>query len=286
MEENAVFEQKKELERLNMQDELFRPYEQPVYERVLDRPGLLVLDIGSNDGTKTAHRLSHKNVKTVIGLDHNRGLVDAAGKKNGGGCGGTRFVFCACDVERMDFEAQLRACMEAENVLAFDVIHLSFILMHMKSPEKLLARLKHVLAPDGKLLIVDVDDDLSSLTPDRYGLFGEFRQMLARDPFAGDRTCGGRLGAILNRVGYSRIVRERDALRADRTEFRKKEQMFEVFCSYLAEDAAALRERDPANEEYVRWETWLGQNYERLHSAVTAEDTEFSIGIPVITAAI
>lgn len=269
-----------------MQEELFKPYEQPVYERVLDRPGLLVLDIGSNDGTKTVQRLDYKNVKTVIGLDHNRGLVDAAGKKYSGRCGGTRFVFCVCDVERMDFETQLRACMKTENVPAFDVVHLSFILMHMKNPEKLLERLKHVLAPDGKLLIVDVDDDLSSLTPDRYGLFGEFKGMLARDPFAGDRTCGGRLPDILNRVGYSRIVGERDALCADQTEFRKKEEMFEVFCSYLAEDTAALRKREPANEDYVRWETWLGQNYERLRSAVMAGDTVFSIGIRMITAAI
>lgn len=287
MEENAIFQQKKELERLNMQDELFRPYEQPVYERVLDRPGLLVLDIGSNDGTKTVHRLRHKNVKKVIGLDRSQALVGAAGERYGGGAhGGTQFVFCACDVEHMDFEAQLRACMEAEEVPAFDVIHLSFILMHLRHPEKLLALLKAVLAPDGKLLIVDADDDLSNLAPDRYGLFEEFKQMLVRDPFAGSRTCGGRLPGILNRAGYSRIMRERDALRAGRAESRKKEQMFEVFCSYLAEDAAALRKREPGNEEYVRWETWLDQNYEQLRSAVMAGDAAFSIGIRMITAAV
>ncbi len=53
--------------------------EQPVYRRLLEgRSGLRVLDVGSNNGSKTADRFAHPSVAKIIGLEYNQNLVDQA----------------------------------------------------------------------------------------------------------------------------------------------------------------------------------------------------------------
>ncbi|MCC8157016.1 MAG: methyltransferase domain-containing protein [Oscillospiraceae bacterium] len=278
MKEVTVFQQRKEIERLSIQEKLFFPYEQPVYEKVLARPRRFVLDIGANDGRKTLKRFSHTLTKKVIGLECNAKLVQTA-RNN---CTDARFSFYHMDVEDGSFVPHIREVMREQDIPAFDVIHLSFVLMHLEDPATLLEKLKTLLMPEGVLMVMDMNDELSEITPDKGGRFSEFKRFLQLDPCAGDRVCAKKLPKLLSQLGYQNITIEREKLAAAPTELQKKQDMFEVFCSYLQEDMKILREQDADNLEYIRCVDWLERNYAALHEDALSCDTAFSLGVCMI----
>lgn len=279
MKEFAVFQQKQEIERLSVQEELFFPYEQPVYQKVFAQPRQFVLDIGSNDGRKTVKRFANTHTQKVIGLECNSELITAA-RTN---CTDSRFSFFHCDVEDEHFMSCIQQIMAAESIPAFDVIHLSFVLMHLRDAASLLAQLRPLLAHDGVLMVIDVNDEQSNVVPDKCSHFSEFKQLLCVDPYAGDRKCGAKLPELLSRSGYKNITLEREKLVASPAENQKKQNMFAVFCSYLQDDVKILLQEDAANLAYIRCEDWLKHNYEVLCNDVLSKETLFTIGVSIIT---
>ncbi len=278
MEEN-IYQEERELERLRIQEQLLAPYEIPVYDKVLDHSGMIVLDIGSNDGTKIRNRFWNAKVEKLIGLERQDALTQTA-RRN---CPEQRFSFYTCDVESDDFETELQTIMNAEGVCGFDLIHLSYVLVHLKEPKKLLKRLRKYLLPGGRLFVAEVDDSSSAVLPDKGGLFETFLSLLQLDPFSGDRMCGAKLPALLEEAGYVHIVQERDVLRAEGSDTEKKAEMFEVFCSYLAEDLKGLLREEPDRADYRQAQQWLEQNYERMRDEIVHSDVEFVMGERIMT---
>ncbi|MCD7887453.1 MAG: class I SAM-dependent methyltransferase [Clostridiales bacterium] len=278
MKEVTVFQQKQEMERLSTQEDLFSPYEQPVYEKVLAQPRRFILDIGTNDGRKTVRRFSASSMQKTIGLECNAELVQNARNH----CTDSRFFFYHLDVEDSSFVPHVREIMKSQQIPAFDVIHLSFVLMHLREPAALLEKLKPLLAPEGVLMVMDVNDELSALTPDQECRFSQFKYFLQLDPCAGDRTCAKKLPKLLEQLGYRNITMERETLAAPPEETQKKQSMFEVFCSYLQDDMELLRRQDAECLDYIRCENWLNRNYEALRKDVLSGDTAFSLGVSII----
>lgn len=279
MKEIAVYKQEQEIERLSVQEEILLSYEQPVYQKVFASPRRFVLDIGSNDGRKTAKRFTNIHTEKVIGLECNYELTEKA-RAN---CKDSRFSFFTCDVEDENFAAFIRQIMSEENIPAFDVIHISFVLMHLRDSAALLSKLRPLLAKGGILMIFDVNDEESRVQPDKCNLFSQFKAHLQLDPYAGDRICGAKLPELLSKSGYKDITLERERLEASTSEIQKKHDMFDIFCSYLGEDIKLLRKEDPANLDYVRCEDWLAHNYEALCKNILSEDSLFTLGVSLIT---
>jgi len=265
MKEIAVYKQNQEIERLSVQEELFLSYEQPVYEKIFETPRRFVLDIGSNDGRKTVKRFADKHIQKVIGLECNSELIKTA-RTN---CTDSRFSFFNCDVEDENFMSCIKQIMTDENIPGFDVIHLSFVLMHLRDFALLLAQLRSLLARDG--------------VPDKCNLFKEFKELLLLDPYAGDRRCGAKIPELLWKSGYKNITLEKEKLVASHAEIQKKQNMFDVFCSYLQDDVKILLEEDAANLDYLRCEEWLKHNYKALCNNVLSNETLFTIGVSIIT---
>ncbi|MCD8331774.1 MAG: class I SAM-dependent methyltransferase [Oscillospiraceae bacterium] len=278
MEEITVFQQEQEIERLGVQEDLFSPYEQPVYEEVFARLKRFVLDIGANDGRKTVSRFSNPSIQKVIGLEYNAELVQLA-REN---CADGRFSFYHFDVEDRSFVPRLKEMMEEQSIPGFDVIHLSFVLMHLRDPAALLEKLKMLLMPKGMLMVMDVNDELSAITPDQGGRFSQFKRFLQLDPCAGDRICAKKMPKLLERLGYQNISLKWEKLAASPGETKKKQAMFEVFCSYLQEDMKMLRDQDTDNLDYIRCEDWLERNYAALRQDALSRDTAFSLGVSMI----
>lgn len=275
-----VFQQERERKRLAIQNRLMKEYEQPVYTRLLCQgSGLNILDVGCNDGGKTAERFSRDNVRRVIGLEYHGGLAEQAQKAYGGG----RFAFYQCDVEAPDFAGRLRKLMERNHVECFHVIHISFVLLHLKDPGRLLGQLRGFLAPGGRLILVEPNDMASMVSPDPQGLLQHFLYILSQDPLAGDRTCGARLPALLDGCGFRNISIEETAVRAGPGELQKKEEIFEVFFSYLLWDLELLKRQKPDCGPYRAHLKWMEQHYEDLRSLVLAERAVVLMGVSIVT---
>lgn len=280
MENNNVFQEKKEINRLVVQNRLLKAYDEPIYQRIISgRSNLKLLDIGCNDGSKTTDRFSCENITQVIGLEYHNDLAVQAQKSYGN----DSFAFYQCDVEDSDFAEQLSLLMEQNGVEAFDIIHISFVLMHLKNPIKLLAVLRRFLSVGGQLIVVEADDTVSEVTPDPLGLFQGFLDILRLDPFSGNRDCGSKLSDLLWESGYQQIVLENTLIQAGKWEMQKKCDIFTTFFSYLPQDVQLLQKQEQHNVEYAEWAAWLDQHFAALRNLILAKGTDVSIGIRMMT---
>ena len=274
-----VFLDEMELKRLVTQGRLLSGYEQPIYQKIIaGRSGLTLLDVGCNNGWKTKERFLNKDFEKIIGIDCLGSLVAQAKEE----FEDEVFSFYTCDVTEENFAENLRQIMYKENVQAFDVIHCSFILMHTRNPEDILKRLKEFLAPEGQLILIEADDTESVMSPDEDGLFRKWVEILSTDLYAGNRNMGVELPRLLSDSGYTDIKSECTKVCSSGQEKQKKEDMFEIFCSYLPEDLALLKEQNSSYEK--EWE-WVQKNFDKLRQRMTDDATAVSVGVRICTCA-
>ncbi len=263
-----------------MQNTLLAHYESPVLTQLFsERDGITVLDIGCNDGTKTVERFSSDAVSKVIGLEYNTALAVKAQSIYGN----EKFAFYSLDVEADGFAKKLKALMNEKGIDGFDVIYLSFVLMHLSDTKKLLCVLRSFLKENGKLLILEANDKASTLNNDRNGLLHSFLEILRADKYSGNRNVGNNICELLRDSGYDNIDLWFDSISAGVGEEEKKEAIFTTFFSYLPDDITLLLDEDPENDEYKFWYTWLEQNYNELKTLVLSEESIISMGMKILT---
>ena len=130
---------------------------------------------------------------------------------------------------------------------------------------------------------METDDGKATLTPED-SRFGAFLELLSQDPYAGDRTLGGRLPHLLTDCGFRNARLRCTAIGAGPGEEETKEMIFRMFFSYLPEDIAILRGASPADARYAQWERWLDEHYAPLRAAICAPDSRVSMGMAVVLA--
>lgn len=274
-----VFSIEKELGRLNTQNRLMYRCEQPIFrEYFAGKSGLRVLDVGSNDGEKTVRWFSDGAVAQVLGLEYNAELAQQAQERFGDG----RFSFRACDAEAEDFPERLSALMAEQGLDGFDVIYLSYVLCHLRSPAALLRRLRPVLRAGGLLVAVESDDGACALGPEGGELYREYLEFFAQDPYCGDRSLGRRLPELLRECGYPDAVQRGGPIVAGPDEPELREHIFHTY-DLLTEDLPLLREHFPNDALYDRMEQWLDTHREALKRCFLAENARAVMGITVVT---
>ena len=277
---NYVFQDSQELHWLEVQNKLLKEYESPVINRILSgKEEAYVLDVGCNDGYKTAALFSDYENVMVIGLEYLEDMAAKAQNTYGNG----RFSFYRCNVEQEHFTKELEEMMEKKEMKAFDVIYLSFVLMHLKNPENLLLKLKDFLSEDGRLIIVEPFDHSSSLVPDREHLLDKFLEILSSDPLAGNRSLGLGLKELLYDCGYCDLRIETDSITCDCKDIKKKQYVFETFFSYLPQDIDILCNQEPENLAYKEWKSWINTHYSKLEQLIMRMDTSISMGTLIVS---
>lgn len=280
MQNQLVFQEKKERERLQIQDHLLSQVEKPALEHFFrGKSELSVLDIGCNDGTRTFHRFADDRISRLIGLEYNQDLVEKAR----GQYRDSKFSFYQMDVEEESFPEELQKLAECSGGKKFDLICLSFVLMHLHDGEKLLGTLGKFLKKDGVIFITESNDSASRLVPDEKDLLGQFLDILNKDKYAGRRGTGAKAPGWLTDCGYSRIRVWCDGILAKKGEAERKEAIFQTFFSYLPEDVEILLTEEPDNKKYQAWQKWLKKNYEKFRQLILSEDSEIMMGMQILS---
>ncbi len=282
MQNQFVFQDEKEIARLQVQNELLAEYELPGFERIFaSRDHLAVLDIGCNDGTKTVDRFSSDAVSCVIGVEYNESVANAAQEQYGN----EKFSFFSADIESDGFETALRDRMNEKEVAAFDIIYMSFVLMHLRSPEVLLCKIRPYLKENGRLIVIERRDETSHLKPDKDGLFGRFLSMLAEDKYAGRCREGGQLLSMLKNCGYGSIAVWSEGVCGKGEDVRKKENIFSTYFSFFPEDLEILLQEEPDNGMYHLWKKWTDTFYPRLRQQILCKESEVFMGTTILECA-
>lgn len=278
MENQFIFQNSDERKRLRVQNRLLLPYEKPVIDSLLSgKKNVSVLDIGANDGIKTASLFQDGRVGKVVGLEYNRALAENAEKNKSD----ERFSFYGMDVESADFREELKSIMEECGIPAFDIIYLSFVLMHLKNPESLLVLLKGFLGSEGRIVITEADDSSSTLIPDEENLLPQFLSILEKERYSGNRRLGAQIEDMVERAGYRDTRLHASSVSGEEE---SKKDIFTTFFSYLPEDIDLLIKEDGERKEYREWRKWIDSNYLKLKAAVENPSGRVSMGVRIISA--
>lgn len=277
---NTVFQDTEEIDRLAVQFRLLLPYEQALFDKIFDgKKKQNVLDIGCNDGTKTFRLFSGDSVSKIIGLEYSDQLAEKAQQKYGS----ASFSFYQCDVDSPDFSEKIRVIMQENDIESFDVIYISFVLMHLNNPKALLSSLREFLSPNGCLVSIEANDRASILKPDEDHLLDEFLDMLEVDPYAGNRNTGSVVPTYLQESGYEDVCIDTDLITAGVDETQKKNDIFETFFSYFPKDVELLLQEEPNSPCYNQWAEWLKNKYKLLEFAVLNASAEISMGVRILS---
>lgn len=275
-----VYKLEQELSRLNMQNQFLKELEEPVYSQVLDgMENAAVLDIGCNDGKKTADRFDRDCVSKVIGIEYHKTLVAAANQTYGR----NKFHFYQADIESARFEEMLSHIMKASHVDGFDVINISFVLMHLKKPKLVLAAIKKFLKPEGTLVLIETEDRYSRMVPDDDGRMELFLKICDKDILSGNRHMGSKIPTMLQSLGYQDIIVHRNAICASKMEKDRKEQMFEIAFSYIPEDIESLCQLYPGEQKYLLMKSQVEENYEKFRFDFVEKASEAACGMVIVT---
>ena len=269
-----IFDTDYEIERLNAQEELLWKAQERTYDSFLNGKDMVILDIGCSDGFKTVREFDRDNVKKVLALDYAAEAV-AKAKAN---CGSEKFCFEMGNVEDADFEDRLIDLMKKHDIEAFDVVHLSLVVLHLKNPVNLFTLLRRYIKKDGRIVIVEADDDKAVLSPDDYYL-RKYNSLLKLDPYMGNRECASNMYIWLNKAGYCSI--HDTYVYAQGKDTATKKAMFDIYFSSLPVDFEDLCIDDPSNEGYRMAKDWLDENIDNIYEYLLQEKTVFSFGVSI-----
>ena len=269
-----IFDTDYEIERLNAQEELLWKAQERIYDSFLNGKDMVILDIGCSDGFKTVREFDRDNVKKVLALDYAAEAV-AKAKAN---CGSEKFCFEMGNVEDADFEDRLIDLMKKHDIEAFDVVHLSLVVLHLKNPVNLFTLLRRYIKKDGRIVIVEADDDKAVLSPDDYYL-RKYNSLLKLDPYMGNRECASNMYIWLNKAGYCSI--HDTYVYAQGKDTATKKAMFDIYFSSLPVDFEDLCIDDPSNEGYRMAKDWLDENIDNIYEYLLQEKTVFSFGVSI-----
>lgn len=277
------FEDKKEKRRLKIQQDLMREYDRSVYENVKDRyDSLRVLDIGSNDGSFVMDRIGNcEKLDRLIGLEYDKKSVEAANQKYGEE---NRIAFYEMNLEDEEFADQLEEIVEQQDFIKFNIINISMVLLHLKSPYKLLKTLRKFLSEDGTVIIKDIDDGLNLAYPDEKGEFARVVEICHRNETSGFRESGRQIFTFLNRSGYKKIRLEKQGLSTAGMDFEQRSALFDTYFSFVLEDLKIMRNRYPDDKRIAMDYEWYKNSYEDLEERFQDDAFFFSLGYMIFTA--
>lgn len=273
-----------EQERLRLQNEMLRDFDQEIYDEVFsDRGEADILDVGCGNADVIFDRLQHYNGNyRIIGIerDSNAILEGQAKHEN------DSISFLKADVENAEFIDDLMDFMDEQGVEGFDVIHISMFLLYLKDIGKLLRRLKRLLNPNGVFLIKDIDDGINYAFPDNEKLFENAYKICAKDKNSGYRQNGRQIPHYLLKAGVENIKIRKQGLTTLNMDVEKREALFNLYFKPILADLEQSSKMQPDDIEIVEDLEWYRENYEKLHSALLNPEFVFSLGIMIFVASV
>ncbi|WP_431950228.1 class I SAM-dependent methyltransferase [Actinacidiphila sp. bgisy167] len=153
-------------------------------------PGWRCLDVGAGTGTVARGLLREAGVREVLAVDRDVRFLSSRPTPG--------LTIRQSDVTAGDFEPE-----------RFDLVHSRFVLMHLPSPERMIASLSRLLAPGGVLVIGDAVDLTTADAPDTpYTLAMRAMWRGLRDTIGTDVSRTPRYPGLLKEAGLRSVAAE------------------------------------------------------------------------------
>lgn len=126
-------------------------YAEKIRAHLKKQDSLKVLEVGCGTGILGSQFVSKEN--ELIGVDTSSGMLDVFNQKFHGNQNVQSMIL---NLEENEFPLDKK----------FDLIISSMAFHHLKSPEKMIFKLKKLLAPSGVLAVIDLDEEPGNFHPD------------------------------------------------------------------------------------------------------------------------
>lgn len=277
------YKDKKEIRRLKIQQDLMKDFDSSAYDyaKTISEP-LRILDVGSNNGDFIMDRLGNcNNIEKIIGLEYDEKSVQQANEKYGEP---NKIAFYKFSLESEDFEYELENILTEQGIKNFNVINISMVLLHLKSPYKLLKRLRKFLSDDGIVIVKDIDDGLNLAYPDDNGDFARVVEICKKDEIAGFRESGRQIHTLLSRAGYKKVKLEKMGLSTVGMDYEERLALFDTYFSFILEDLKILIKQYPDDKRIEAEYQWYSKSYDDLEERFQDNAFFFSLGFMIYVA--
>ena len=272
---SAYIVQNIEDQRLKIQNELLQAFDGDLYYSVFSKyTNSNVLDVGCGTGDMLVPIAKQFSVSNFIGVDRSERQIIAAKERYDF----ENYHFQIEDVTLSDFEANLVSLMKNLKINKFDIINISMLLLHLKTPSDLLTILRKYLSEEGTLLIRDIDDGLNFAFPDPKNHFERIYKICENDEQSGNRRNGREIHHNLIQAGFSNIQLFKQGLSTSNMDVSQKEALFQMYFPFTLENARIMTEKYPWNREYLEDYQWYSNIYEEIHQYFTMPNFIFSLG--------
>lgn len=273
----------KERCRLRIQRELMKAFDDEVYRKIADEfSEYFILDLGSNNGDFVMDRIGDSpKTSKLVGLEYDPDAVAESNRKYGKP---GVIEFFQSNVEDEGFAAQLEAIMAQMNISKFNIINISMLLLHLKSPYRLLRTVRKYLAPGGRIIVKDIDDGLNLAYPDDDGEFARIIEICKQNDTSGYRHSGRQVYTLLRHAGYRNIVLEKVGISTAGMGYEERAALFDTYFSFILEDLSIMINRYPNDKRINRDYTWYKQNYVDIEEKFQDEAFFFTLGFMLFTA--
>jgi SAM-dependent methyltransferase len=224
---------------------------------------------------------SSPKTEKLVGLEYDPDAV-AEGNRKYGQPG--KIGFFQSNVEAEDFEERLEEIVEQMDIREFNIINISMLLLHLKSPYRLLRIVRKYLARGGRIIVKDIDDGFNLVYPDDGGDFARVIDICNRNETSGYRHSGRQVYTLLRRAGYRDIVLEKAGLSTVGMNYEERDALFDTYFSFIREDLAIMAERYPHDKRVLQDYAWYTKNYEDLEERFQDETLFFNLGFVMFTA--
>ncbi|MFD1735993.1 class I SAM-dependent methyltransferase [Bacillus salitolerans] len=185
-------EKQEELDRLKLQASAVQDIELGILEKHGLSTHLDVLDVGCGPGFTTSLLADRCQPTSLLGVDNNPELISKA--KELANSNNQSTVFSIQDVYEINLSKK------------FDFAYARFLFQHLEKPVKALKSISNVLKENGRLCILDIDEDFLHLHPPLHS-FIEIKEkvILQQKKRGGDRLIGKKLRNLLIEAGFEEI---------------------------------------------------------------------------------
>lgn len=160
-----------------------------------------ILDVGCSDGSGVMLKIKNTTYRNFCGIDIN---PDEIGKANQV-FGDNKHTFINCDVLDGSFSDHIAQYMREKDIIGFDLVIVSYVLLHTEDPTELLKRIGSVMNPGAAIIIQDHDDGASLVYP-QHEYFDNVFTLWKNARDSGDRNFGRKIPSLLRDAGFCNIA--------------------------------------------------------------------------------
>lgn len=193
--------------------EIFAKYDNP-----------MILDIGCNNGDNIIMRTADRQYGFILGVDCNAEAVQEANTLYGD----DKHAFIQCDVLSDKFLGNVFTQMRRYNIIGFDIIHISAVLLHLGKIDELLKNLHILLNEGGTVFIQDEDDGVNLVYP-HSKFFDDCFYIWEHSKESGDRKMGRKIPLCLKNAGFKNIRLLSSSVSSNDFDGKYREELWDLY---------------------------------------------------------